>query len=277
MTVFYLLALTIVAAVSASSLNETNPRASCTVTSYDQVADALTSCSEIVISGIQVPASTTLKLSLNDGAKLTFDGRITFGHAEWSGPLISVSGKGVTVEGATGHRLDGEGALYWDGLGGSGNKPVFFRIQASGTFSNINLLNCPERCHINRYGWNIDVSDGDTQGGHNTDGFDISSSNNVVIKNSVVRNQDDCIAVNYGTNLVFNNLYCTGSHGLSLSVGLSKTDPSTNVVSNVTFSDSTVENSANAITLSPMPMVLLGILKMLLMKTSKRQVLQTME
>ncbi len=45
----------------------------------------------------------------------------------------------------------------------------------------------------------IDNSAGDTEGGHNTDGFDIGSSNNVVITGAKVYNQDDCVAINSGT------------------------------------------------------------------------------
>jgi polygalacturonase len=45
----------------------------------------------------------------------------------------------------------------------------------------------------------IDNSDGDDNGGHNTDAFDVSESNGVTIRNAVVRDQDDCLAVNSGT------------------------------------------------------------------------------
>ncbi|KAJ8957033.1 hypothetical protein NQ317_008340 [Molorchus minor] len=203
---------------SATPLNETSPRASCTVTSYSEVSNALSSCSDIAINDIEVPAGETLNLNLKDGAKLTFNGRITFGHQEWDGPLMAIKGNEITVTGSQGHVIDGEGALYWDGLGGA-------------------VID----------GWTIDVSDGDTQGGHNTDGFDISASTNILVQNSVVKNQDDCVAVNQGSDMVFSNLQCSGSHGLSLSVGMSKTSYDANVVSNLTFIDCTVTNSQNAI------------------------------
>jgi polygalacturonase len=46
----------------------------------------------------------------------------------------------------------------------------------------------------------IDDSAGDTDSlGHNTDGFDIGTSSNVVIDGAKVYNQDDCVAVNSGT------------------------------------------------------------------------------
>ncbi|KAJ8975170.1 hypothetical protein NQ317_003816 [Molorchus minor] len=247
--------LAVILAASATPLNETSPRASCTVTSFNQVAAAVASCTNIIINGISVPAGRTLDLNLKEGARLTFQGRITFGHKEWDGPLIQVRGTRVTVEGATGHRIDGQGELYWDGLGGAGTKkPVLFSILANGgsVFSRISLLNCPERCtaisanDVTLNLWNIDCSLGDTKGGHNTDGFDVVG-NNIVVKNSIVRNQDDCVAINYGTNMRFSNLQCSGSHGLSLAVGMSKTDYKYNVVKNVTFSDCIVTNSVTAI------------------------------
>jgi polygalacturonase len=48
----------------------------------------------------------------------------------------------------------------------------------------------------------VDNSAG-TSEGHNTDAFDVGSSDHVEIWNSNVYNQDDCVAVNSGTNLYF--------------------------------------------------------------------------
>ncbi|CAG9827641.1 unnamed protein product [Diabrotica balteata] len=75
----------------------------------------------------------------------------------------------------------------------------------------------------------------------------MSSVENIRIENSIVKNQDDCVAVNYGKNLHISNLNCSGGHGLSLSVGMNKKDPSVNVVSNVTFTDCSVTHSRNGI------------------------------
>ncbi|CAG9766616.1 unnamed protein product [Ceutorhynchus assimilis] len=83
--------------------------------------------------------------------------------------------------------------------------------------------------------------------GHNTDGFDVSSSTGITVQNSVVKNQDDCVAVNQGSNYIFQNLTCSGGHGLSLSVGQTSASGSANIVKNVTFSDCTVTNSDNGI------------------------------
>ena len=46
----------------------------------------------------------------------------------------------------------------------------------------------------------IDDSAGDTGDlGHNTDAFDCSSSSDVTITGALVKNQDDCLAINSGT------------------------------------------------------------------------------
>lgn len=55
---------------------------------------------------------------------------------------------------------------------------------------------------------------------HNSDGFGVASSKQVRIRDSVVVNQDDCVAVTSGDGVVVDNMWCNGSHGLSIgSVG----------------------------------------------------------
>ncbi|XP_057658843.1 polygalacturonase-like [Diorhabda carinulata] len=244
-------------AVASAEFNETRVGASCTITDYSQVDSVVKSCTTIVVSNLHVSAGKTLKLHLKSGTKLTFQGKVTFDHHAWDGPLVELQGTNIYVTGASGHVLDGEGAKYWDGKGDKGGKkPKFFRIKnSSGKVENIHLLNCPHQCasilsskSLTLSNWNIDVSAGDANAlGHNTDGFDVSECDGLLIQNCVVKNQDDCIAVNSGKNLHFDKMYCSGGHGLSLSIGVSKTDSSKNYAQNVTFSNSNVVNSRNAI------------------------------
>ncbi|XP_060535308.1 polygalacturonase-like [Cylas formicarius] len=230
--------------------------ATCTVTSYNDVASAVSSCTTLTISGITVPAGETLNLNLKSGTKLTLSGTIKFGYSEWKGPLVTIKGSKVTVTGASGFKFDGDGAKYWDGQGDKGKvKPKFVRVQTTGgsVLKGINLLNCPHQCvSINSAdsttleNWNLDVSAGDKNDlGHNTDGFDISSSTNINIQTATVKNQDDCVAINQGSNIYISGLTCSGGHGLSLSVG--QNSGSDNTVNNVTFIDSSVSNSRNGI------------------------------
>jgi hypothetical protein len=59
-----------------------------------------------------------------------------------------------------------------------------------------------------------------------------------------VYNQDDCVAINSGTNLYFSGLYCSGGHGLSIGSVGGRDD---NTVKNVTFANSQVVNSQNGV------------------------------
>jgi polygalacturonase len=45
---------------------------------------------------------------------------------------------------------------------------------------------------------------------HNSDGFDISSTTNMVLSNTIVKNQDDCVAVTSGTNITVTGMTCSG-------------------------------------------------------------------
>nr|ADU33339.2 endopolygalacturonase [Gastrophysa viridula] len=247
------------AAVSALPTEiETPVGSGCVITNIDQVSSVTSSCTNIVVSSLTVPAGKTLKLQLKTGTTLTFKGKTVFEATQWQGDLMEISGDKITVTGESGHVLDGQGAKYWDGKGDKGvKKPKFIRIKATGgsVFKGLHVLNCPKQCvslnscdHVTLDNWTVDVSAGDKNNlGHNTDGFDISSSTNLIISNSVVKNQDDCVAINKAQHVTISNLKCSGGHGLSLSVGMSKTSVSDNTVTDVAFKDCTVTNSDNGI------------------------------
>ncbi|AEO70983.1 e70490b6-7de3-4780-992c-d7e2805916a4 [Thermothielavioides terrestris] len=249
--------------LSLSALAASNPlpakladRDSCTFTDAASAIKGKTSCSTITLSGITVPAGTTLDLTgLKDGTHVTFSGTTTFGYKEWSGPLISVSGNNILVDGAPGHIIDGNGAAWWDGEGSNGGKtkPKFF-FAHSMTNSNIKGLsvkNTPVQAfsingatNLGLYDIHIDNSAGDSQGGHNTDAFDVGSSTGVYISGAIVKNQDDCLAINSGTNITFTGGQCSGGHGLSVgSVG----GRSDNTVKTVRILNSSVSNSENGV------------------------------
>ena len=64
----------------------------------------------------------------------------------------------------------------------------------------------------------------------------------MVLRDSKVLNQDDCVAITSGNNITVSNMYCDGGHGLSIgSVG----GKSNNNVTNILFENSKVLNSQN--------------------------------
>lgn len=144
-----------------------------------------------------------------DYSQVIFEGETTFGYEEWSGPLVSVSGTSITVTGASGSYLNGNGADYWDGEGSNGGKtkPKFFYAHSmiSSTITDVYIQNAPVQVFsvntatdLALTGITIDNSAGDSEGA-NTDGFDIGSSSGITITGANVYNQDDCVAINSGT------------------------------------------------------------------------------
>lgn len=192
---------------------------------------------------------------------MIFEGRTVWEYAEWSGPLFSVSGNNITVKGAAGSVLDGQGALWWDGLGNGGGvtKPKFFKANNlnDSVLDSIYILNAPMNSFSINYVNNL-VVDGiivdnkageeltasNVTRGHNTDAFDINNCNEVLITGAQVWNQDDCVAINSGENVIFRDGFCSGGHGISIgSVG----GRSNNDVKNITFENVVMEKSQQSV------------------------------
>ncbi|KAJ6498926.1 glycoside hydrolase [Mycena sanguinolenta] len=257
------LSLACLATAFASPVNETlnaprkiGKRCTGTIESLADVA-AAQECLTINVSGFTVPAGSTFALAPPDGAVVSMTGQITFAFKNWAGPLMTVTGNSITFNGNN-HNLVGNGDQYWDGLGINGGvqKPdPMLRINMGGTFENVQLVNSPGRAVAiggssltvsgvtvnNAAGAAANSRSAGKPAGANTDGFDVSA-NNVRIQNSVVTNQDDCLAINKGTNIVFTGNTCTGGHGISIgsiSSGVA--------VSTVTISNNVVTNNVNGL------------------------------
>ncbi|KAK3934284.1 putative endopolygalacturonase E [Diplogelasinospora grovesii] len=222
---------------------------------YSSASKSKTSCSTIVLSALSVPSGVTLDMTgLNSGTHVIFEGETTFGYEEWSGPLFAVSGSSITVTGASGSSLNGNGADYWDGEGSNGGKtkPKFFQAHSltDSTITGVTITNAPVQVFSISGATTLAVTDvtidnsaGDSLGA-NTDCFDIGTSTGVTITNAKCYNQDDCVAINSGTDITFTGGYCSGGHGLSIgSVG----GRSDNTVETVTFSSSQIVNSQNGV------------------------------
>ncbi|QRV89376.1 polygalacturonase [Ceratobasidium sp. AG-Ba] len=145
-------------------------------------------------------------------------------------PSFQLTGTSITFN-ENGHTFNGQGELYWDGLGGTGStKPhPMMKIQSSGTFSNVIFKNPPQNCFsfgnsaalvvskviLITAGDNPNSKSNGKAAGHNTDALDASVSN-LTIQGCTVRNQDDCLAINKGSNIIFQRNSCTGGHGISV-------------------------------------------------------------
>ncbi|KIP05617.1 glycoside hydrolase family 28 protein [Phlebiopsis gigantea 11061_1 CR5-6] len=253
--VFVILSVTLpfIAAVPSPATTECTG----TISSLSDVAAAV-KCTTVNINAFTVPAGSTFELDLAEGTTVNMEGDVTFGEENWAGPLFQVSGTSITFNG-NGHTFDGNGAFYWDGQGINGGvtKPdPMMKIKISGTMTDVKVLNSPARvfsvsnpAKLTLSQITIDNSAGDASNsksgsksaGHNTDGFDVSS-NNLTIENSIIMNQDDCLALNKGTNIVFQGNTCSGGHGIS--IGSISSDAT---VSGVTISGNTITNSDQAL------------------------------
>ncbi|KAK3348103.1 glycoside hydrolase [Neurospora tetraspora] len=253
-------------AASISPHHVANQIAPCTFTGstgFDLLSKRNSSCQDIILSDLEVPAGVTLNLdNLNPGTSVTFTGKTVFPFfpAGWAGPLLSISSSSqLTIRGLPSSLLYGSGESYWDGLGQNGpiTKPKFFQVHnlIDSVIEGITIFNAPVQVfsingckNVTLSGVTVDnkAGDGDWnagKGGRNTDAFDIGSSTEVRIEGAQVWNQDDCVAINSGTNITFRNGLCSGGHGLSIgSVG----GRSDNTVQNVLFENSVIANSENA-------------------------------
>ncbi|KAH9930276.1 polygalacturonase [Fomitopsis serialis] len=189
-------------------------------------------------------------MSFAEGATVTMTGEVTFASTVASGPLLTFEGTNVDFNG-NGMMFNGNGADYWDGLGTNGGKPKphpFIQIKASGTFENFVAYNTPAQAisvqpaanagPLTITGVYVNNAAGDAgELGHNTDGFDVRGTD-ITIQNCMVQNQDDCVAINDGSNILFQNNVCSGGHGMS--IGSIATG---DFVTGVVFSHNTVSNS----------------------------------
>jgi len=227
--------------------------APCTFTSYNAITD-VTKCSSITLQGpFTVPANKVINFSgLASGTTVNIRGTITFakGTLDSSNHLLSIGGQNLLIDG-TGGTLNGNGPEYWDGQGANGGvpKPKFIQLKTgNGKLQGLKIVGSPiHTFSIQATNFTIDGVTIDDRGtnyalGHNTDGFDVSSSKTLTIKNSYVYNNDDCLAINSGSDIHFTNNYCYGGHGVS--VGSIKTG---NNVDGVYVSNTQIVDSDNGV------------------------------
>ena len=236
-------------AAAAPTTTHTETVDPCHVTSYSAVAAAVASCTNITLDSIAVPGNTTLDLTkLKAGAVVTFAGTTTFAYADANYDMIKVAGTDVTITAQKGAIIDGNGQAWWDGLGSNGGvaKPNHFitisKAIGKSVVKSLVIQNYPVHCFSisgsnglvveniflnNTAGEAPNSRSNGLAAAHNTDGFDISSTDGMILRDSRVLNQDDCVAITSGNNITVSNMYCDGGHGLSIgSVGGKVSDSS---------------------------------------------------
>lgn len=267
LTASYTTGVPTAASASATAVSGYNGTSTtCTVTAAADVSSAVASCTAIELADLTLPPSVTLDLTgLQPSASVVFSGTTSFGYTpdEDFDPIV-VSGSYITITGAPGSVIDGNGSAYWDGLGSNGGtvKPDHFFVVKNtdhATISDLYIQNWPTHLFymtgneflsvsdlvLNNTAGDApnDISDG-LAAAHNSDGFDIGASDYVTLSGITVYNQDDCVAVTSGTHITVSDMYCSGGHGLSIgSIG----GKSNNTVDSVVFADSVVVNSQNGV------------------------------
>ncbi|KII95065.1 glycoside hydrolase family 28 protein [Plicaturopsis crispa FD-325 SS-3] len=244
---------------SAPALEDV-PRAekrACTATissPSDITADNL-ACTTINIESFTMTAGKLMDLTgLASGTTVNLVGDVTFGVANWDGPLLEIgteSDSDTFTFNGNGNTFDGNGPSYWDGEGTNGGvtkpHPMLKITKGGGTFKDVTVLNSPAQAvsvgntaTMTVSGVTVDNSAG-TALGHNTDCFDVSASDLTLTGNTCL-NQDDCLAINSGSSITFESNTCSGGHGISIgSIATGKS------VSGVTITDNTVTDSMNGL------------------------------
>uniref|UniRef100_A0A0A9YRF1 Endopolygalacturonase 1 n=1 Tax=Lygus hesperus TaxID=30085 RepID=A0A0A9YRF1_LYGHE len=178
----------------------------------------------ITLRNIEVPAGKSLDLSdFEPGTKIEIAGKITFGLAEWGGPLVLMKGQALTIEGKGGS-IDAQGSRWWDNQGAKGKKkPLTVSMQLEDS-KVIGLLvknpplvaiavNKARNLEITKA--TIDVKEGNGKGALDTKGVTIRSSTNTKVLDSTIDNQSDCLLVDRDVNqVVFERNTCNGGNGV---------------------------------------------------------------
>ncbi|KAL0079946.1 glycoside hydrolase family 28 protein [Phycomyces blakesleeanus] len=172
-----------------------------------------------------------------------------------------IGGRKIIMNG--GGTIDGNGQVWWDAQA-IDPRPVAL------TFDKVTDLKVEDVSFAQAPFWHLFVRDAQdvifdrinirsvtnsTFPTHNSDGWDLFRSSNVVIKNSVIVNGDDCVSLKANaTDVTIKNLSCTGSHGVSIgSLGQYSGIGQIDVVKNVLVKDVTCINCSNGARIKTWP------------------------
>ncbi|KAF5320945.1 hypothetical protein D9619_001625 [Psilocybe cf. subviscida] len=250
MRVFSALAATVslsVASAATASLFHPPKADPCTITASggDDAPNFLKVVHSSSCPIVTIPASTTLNIQtrmnmtgLTD-KHISLKGTIKFKPdiPYWTGNGFFIpfqtqitfwllGGKNIIFDG--GGTLDGSGQPWWDTFASNKTllRPITLTVfQAENVLiNNIHMINGPEWHNLVNEGKNVVYNNinihavtNSSNNAANTDGWNVYRSDNVQILNSIIVNGDDCVAFKpNATNVLVENLDCTGSHGISV-------------------------------------------------------------
>ncbi|KAI7887738.1 pectin lyase fold/virulence factor [Mucor mucedo] len=209
---------------------------------------------------VNFPKGTTynMKSVLNiqglKGVTVNFQGQINLPpfNKSFKGGNAYISIKGDHINFSGGGTIVGNGQTWWDIK--DTTAPTVLRIGATNSdFGHFNILNSP-RAHMGMTGSkNVVLHDvylktvsANSNLPKNTDALDVSSSSDIIFKDSNLFVGDDCTAINGGvTNMTISNVHCTGGHGFS--VGSLGKGGATEYVKDVTVVNSICTNCQNGL------------------------------
>ncbi|KAI3393570.1 hypothetical protein diail_3919 [Diaporthe ilicicola] len=142
-----------------------------------------------------------------------------------------IGGEDINIYGdlsSNGSVINGRGQAYWEELSNNSTllRPMLLVLEGVKglTMSNLRMRNPPNWFNMIANATDVIISNMDliaaSTGGvkiANSDGWDTYRSDRVVIQDSVIINTDDCVSFKpNSTNIIVQNLDCTGSHGISV-------------------------------------------------------------
>ncbi|KAI7852451.1 pectin lyase fold/virulence factor [Circinella umbellata] len=215
-----------------------------------------------------------------DNVEIVFDGSLTYpfnmvyndttppvpGAVQDVSAFFTIQGQNVKVVG-NGGEIYGSGEEWWHLDPLPSNRPVMMAFM-------VDKLDVRGMKLINSPNWNfyvhrsrnvkfedIFIEDIDNKYGvkpHNTDGWDTSEVDGITIINSHINNADDCVAIKTNTtNIHIENVYCNGSHGISVG-SLGNIPEMPDYVSNMLVKNVTCENCQNGARIKTWPRSSLG-------------------
>ncbi|TVY82545.1 putative exopolygalacturonase X [Lachnellula suecica] len=198
------------------------------------------------ISNVAIELTGTIILSpdisywKSNGVPLTFQSAYT----AWT-----IGGNGIHIYG--GGTYNGSGDT-WYSAGETGPIPWTIYNAKNVLVENIKQVQSPfwnnfvyQSSNVTFNNINLHSIQSDGSQAQNTDGWDIYRSDTVSITNSYIINGDDCVSFKpNSTNILVENLYCSGSHGISVG-SLGQYAGTQDIVKNVLVKNVTMVNAEN--------------------------------